>query len=104
MKLADTLPTLSAELAELLSKKGRPDLAAQVSSLKIVDRCRCEDDFCSSFYTQPKPEGSYGANLRTIPLESSAGMLIIDVVDDKIMFVEVLYDDANRRQLLAALP
>jgi hypothetical protein len=104
MMLTKTLPVLAAELEELLTKEGRADLAVQVSSLKIVDRCRCEDDFCSSFYTQPKPEGSYGPNLQTMELDSGTGMLILDVVDGKIMFVEVLYNDANRKQLLAALP
>ncbi len=102
--LAETLPILGAELERSLTKAGHSKLASQISSLRIVDRCRCEDDFCSSLYTQPKPNGGYGPGLRTIPLECAEGMLIIDVVNDVIMFVEVLYNEANRKQLLAALP
>jgi hypothetical protein len=46
---ADTLPTLAAELQELLTKAGRTELASQVPGLKIADRCRCGDYFCASF-------------------------------------------------------
>src|SRR5262249_30769229 len=104
MLLTETLPVLASELKYSLDKAGLPELALQVTALKIVDRCRCGDDFCSSFYTQPKPEGSYGPGLRTLPLECESGMLIIDVVDNVIMFVEVLYNEANRKQILAMLP
>jgi len=55
--------------------------------------------FCPSFYIQPKPKGSYGPNLHTIALDSGAGMLILDVVNGKMMFVEVLNNDANRKWL-----
>ena len=60
MLVTEILPLLALELEQLLNNQGEVELAAQVSQLAIVDRCRCGDDFCSSFYTQPKPEGSYG--------------------------------------------
>jgi len=103
MLLTETLPTLAAELEELLPSNGSSELAAQISCLKIFDRCRCEDDFCPSFYTQPKPKGSYGPNLHTIALDSGAGMLILDVVNGKMMFVEVLNNGAEVA-FLVALP
>jgi hypothetical protein len=99
MLLTETLHTLAAELGELLPSNGSSELAAQFSSLKIIDRCRCEDDFCPSFYTQPKPKGSYGPNLHKIALDSCAGMLMLDVINGKMMFVEVLNNDANRKWL-----
>jgi hypothetical protein len=58
--LADVLPHFSTELQHLLTEKGEPELAAQVPGLMIFDRCRCGDNFCAIFYTQPKLKGSLG--------------------------------------------
>jgi hypothetical protein len=104
MLLSDTLPHLALELEDLLNKKGEPELAASVSQLIIVDRCRCGDDFCSSFYTQPKPEGRHGPDHRCIPLDASKGMLILDVVAAAIAHVEVLDRDDVREILITEFP
>jgi hypothetical protein len=80
VQLTNVLPKLTVELEQLLSEHGEPELAAQVSTLAIVDRCRCGDDFCSSFYTQPKPEGAYGSDPRALDLDAARGMVIVDVV------------------------
>ena len=64
--------------------------------------CGCGDDFCASFYTQPKPKGAYGPGHYTLALETAAqGMLIRDVVDGVISFVEVLYPPGIRQKLIA---
>jgi len=102
--LVETLPELADELQSALQQRNRLELAAQVRTLEIIERCRCGDDFCSSFYTQPKPEGSYGPGLETIELDAAIGMLILDVVQGKIAHVEVLNNDRNRQKLFAALP
>lgn len=102
--LADTLPAFAAELQRLLTEAGEPELAAQVPGLVILDRCRCGDDFCATFYTQPKPEGRYGPGHRNVALTPEEGMLILDVVDDKIACVEVLYRDEVRRKLHIVFP
>ncbi len=91
-------------MEELLVEIGESELAAQVASLQIVDRCRCGDDFCATFYTQPIPLGSYGPNLRNVPLTPQKGWLILDVVDDRISCVEVLYRDEIKSVLEAAVP
>jgi len=104
MLLTETLPSFAAELEQLLRKEGHPELAAQVSALKIVDRCRCGDDFCASFYTERKPQGAYGPGHRCVELEPETGMLILDVVADKIVHVEVLYRHDIRERLRASLP
>ncbi len=104
MLLADTLPEFALELERLLAKAGQPELAAQVAGLRIVDRCRCGDDFCSSFYTQPKPEGSYGAGHNTLELDPVEGMILLDVVGGAIAHVEILHRDDIRRKLLARIP
>jgi hypothetical protein len=102
--LKDLLPELAQELEELLMAEKEPDLAMQVSSLQIVDRCRCGDDFCSTIYTESKPKGSYGPGHQCIELEPNHGMLILDVVNNKIAAVEILYRDEIRKVLLTALP
>lgn len=66
--LLDVLPQFVTELEQLL-KHNEPVLAAQVRGLSIIDRCRCGDDFCATFYTEPPPKGRYGPNHRTLPLE-----------------------------------
>ncbi len=89
---------------KLLIKAEELELAAQVSGLEIVDRCRCGDGFCATFYTQPKPVGSYGSGHRNVLLLPGKGFLILDVVAEQIMCVEVLYRDDIRGTLLAAVP
>jgi hypothetical protein len=102
--LIKTLPELSEELQQLLRSTGESALADQVPGLRILDRCRCGDDFCATFYVQPKPAGRYGPGLRTVPLEPKKGMLIIDVVGGTIAKVEALYRDNVRQTLLALFP
>jgi hypothetical protein len=104
VQLSEILPTLAIELEQLLKNQGEVELAAQVPQLTIVDRCRCGDDFCSSFYTQPKPAGHYGPSHRCMDLDATEGMLLVDVVAGKIAHVEVLNRADVRRDLLAALP
>jgi hypothetical protein len=104
LRLLDVLPALAAELEELHTAKDEHTLAARLRELNIVDRCRCGDDFCSTFYTEPRPEGAYGKGHRNVALEPTQGMLILDVVKEKIVCVEVLYRDEIKKTLHAALP
>jgi hypothetical protein len=70
---------------------GEDGLVSQVDSLRVLRECGCGDDFCQSFYTQPPPVGAYGPGHRNVCLSPHRpGMLVLDVVDDLIMFVEVI--------------
>jgi len=102
--LTDTLPAFAAELRQLLEEQGEPELAAQVAGLMIFDRCRCGDDFCATFYTQPKPEGSFGSGHHNLRLVPRKGMLILDVVSGEIACVEVLDRSDVREKVLSVLP
>jgi hypothetical protein len=102
--VAESLPELSQELERLLLSEGETALAAQVPDLRIVDRCRCGDDFCSTFYVQPKPEGAYGPDHRCVPLEPKEGDLVLDVVGEKIAAVQVLYRDEVRQAVERIIP
>ena len=104
MRLADVFPAFATELRQLLIEKGEPELAAQVPSLRIFERCDCGDDFCSTFYTQPKPEGAYGPGHRNVALTPNEGTLILDVVDMEIACVEVLDRDDVREKLVEVFP
>ena len=104
MLLIEILPDLARELEQLLKEHGELDLASQVSTLSIVDRCWCGDDFCSSLYTQPKPEGRYGPDHRSFDLDAAKGMVILDVVSGLIAHVEILNRDDVRGPLVTAFP
>jgi hypothetical protein len=102
--LTDTLPAFAAELRQLLAEQGEPELAAQVSGLAILERCRCGDDICATFYTLPKPKGGFGPGHRNVRLMPEEGMLILDIVGGEIACVEVLDREDVRQKLQAALP
>jgi hypothetical protein len=89
--IRDVFPELAAELSALLLAEDEPELSAQVDSLRLVDRCRCGDEFCAMFYTSPRPDGAWGLGHRNVPLNPEKGDLILDVVDNRIVAVEVLY-------------
>ena len=90
--LHTTWPTFTTELAAALNARGEYRLADQAQQLRIIEACGCGDDFCQSFYTAPKPAGAYGDGHRNVCLDAPwPGYLILDVVNDDIVYVEVLY-------------
>ena len=97
--MVDVLPELASELRHALQQDGREELASQVGSLRIVEMCGCGDDFCASFYTGPQPEGGWGSGHENVVPDVDTGMLILDVVDGIIRYVEVLYRDDVREVL-----
>ncbi|GAB7045289.1 hypothetical protein [Catenuloplanes indicus] len=89
--VSDRFPRFAAELADALRAAGEGRLADQVAGLRVVQECGCDDDFCRSFYTAPPPDGAYGPGHRCVtPTPERAGMFVLDVVDDEIMYVEAL--------------
>jgi hypothetical protein len=83
---------LATQLVAALRGDGHQHLAAQVQELPVVMECGCGDSFCQSFYTAPKPTGAYGPGHSNVALDPPwSGWLILDVVDGRIMYVEVLY-------------
>ena len=104
LSLVEALPAFAIELQRLLTEAGEPELAAQVASLSIFGRCDCGDDFCSTFYTQPKPDGAYGPGHRNVVLAADGGTIILDVVNGEIACVEVLDRLDIREKLLTAIP
>ncbi len=102
--LGSAVPEFAAELRRTLEAQGRGDLAEQIPNLRIIDRCRCGDDFCAGFYTVRKPAGAWGPGHETVCLESrESGMINIDLVAGRIVEVEALYRDELRAALIKLL-
>jgi hypothetical protein len=88
----DQWPVLAAQLRKALLSNHETTLAASVDSLTVVALCPCGDDFCQSFSTSPRLGSPYGPGHRNVLLDPPwAGYLILDVVEDEIVFIEVLY-------------
>ncbi|MFG2334261.1 hypothetical protein ACGFMM_32310 [Streptomyces sp. NPDC048604] len=95
----DVFPDLIAELTALLEDEGERELALCAWDLRLVDECSCGDDFCQSIRTADHPKGQpYGAGHRCVPLLPSKGMLILDVADGRIMYIEILDRPPMHRQ------
>ena len=103
-RLVEVAPGLVLELEQLLVREGEPALGDQLANLHIVDRCRCGDDFCATFYTAPRPVGSYGPGHRTIALVPAVGYLNVDVVGADIVQIEVLDRNDLKAVIHAAIP
>jgi hypothetical protein len=89
-RLVDRWPKLSGELRDALIAEDEAGLANSVDSLEVVQPCGCGDDFCQSFYTAQPPDDA-GPGHRNVLLDPPwTGMLILYVVDDEIVYVEVL--------------
>jgi len=102
--LGNVLPDLAAELESLLGSDGELELAAQVHSLAMVDRCRCDSDSCATFYCVPKPKGAWGPNHRNVLLDTQKGVTVVDVLDEKIVCIEILDRAEITTQVLKLLP
>jgi len=102
LPLIHVLPDFVGELDRVLRAGDADDLADQVRGLSITAVCSCGDDFCSSFYTGPRPNGPWGQTHRNVSPEVATGMIVLDVVDDRIRYVEVLHR-ADVKQIIATL-
>jgi hypothetical protein len=102
--LPTVLPGLAEELSALLAEQGHTGLARQVQDLRVFDRCRCGDDNCATFYTAPPPEGAWGPGHTNVVVEKAKGLVVLDVVHDKIVCVEVLDRSDVMEPLLRAVP
>ncbi|UWE07544.1 hypothetical protein [Actinacidiphila bryophytorum] len=84
-------PDLVRELIALLEAEGERELAISAWDLRIVGECGCRDDFCQSVRTAEHPDGQpYGEGYRCVALLPGTGMLNLDVVHGRIMYVEII--------------
>lgn len=102
--LREVLPGLANELEVLLRSDEELELASQITSLIVVDRCRCDLNSCATIYNVPKPEGAWGPTLRNVVLDVLEGMTVLDVLDEKIVCIEILDRDEITSQVLSLFP
>ncbi len=102
--LSQEFSELASELSDLLKRGGEEELAMTICGLTVLDRCRCGDDFCATMYMAPRPPGAWGEGHRNVALDPQRGFLILDVMNERIVEVEVLYRDEIRERLLMLLP
>jgi hypothetical protein len=95
----EVYPELIAELERLLAAEGERHLAIVVRDIRMVAECGCRDDFCQSIRTAEHPPGTpYGPGHRNVILDPEEGMLILDVVNERIVYVEILYRPPMKRR------
>lgn len=90
-RLGKLFPELTAELMTLLRAEGEGRLAATVPALPFHEWCGCPDGFCRSFYTAPRPAHPYGTGHRNIVLSPTDCMMVLDVIHNRIRYIEILY-------------
>jgi hypothetical protein len=88
MKIKKALPQLAQELESGFRKIGQVDLAATVSELDIVERCRCGDEGCGTFYTLEKCVWSGKKLEQIVPVVE--GLYAVDVFSNKVACIEIL--------------
>jgi hypothetical protein len=99
----EVYPELVAELVRLLEAEGERWLAVTAPDLRLVAECGCGDGFCQSIRTAEHPPGTpYGPGHRNVMLAPEVGDLILDVVDERIVYVEVLFRPPMARRDAAA--
>jgi hypothetical protein len=92
LTLRECLPELAVELESLLRNDNEMEHAVQVQSLEIPDRCRCDSRSCATIYNVPAPDGAWHGNHRNIILNTD-GLTVLDVVDERIVCIEMLDRD-----------
>jgi hypothetical protein len=102
IKLKEVFPGFANELESLLNRKNEPIIAKQISELNIIDRCRCGELFCSTFYTSTK-ENLSGVG-KIIELDPIRGMINVDTFDNLIIEIEVLDRDEIKIKLDEIFP
>jgi hypothetical protein len=101
-RLTEILPSIAKELENVLFDMGEYQLAKTVDDLEVVDRCRCGDDACGTFYTVNKSEWRDKPVKHLIP--GCDGLYEVDVYDGTIVCVEILERDDVSEVLRKRLP
>ena len=88
--ISSLLPDFANELEGLTGVANRPDLSARIRGLVVEARCPCANRACAHFYTAPPPNGPYGPGHSNLVLPANTGMVVLDLLHDRIVGIEVL--------------
>jgi hypothetical protein len=104
MLMSEAFPEFTTELQGLLRDEGEVEIAEQVPDFRILERCRCGDDYCATMYAYQGRRDSYQPDYRSVSLHPKTGVIVLDVIEGNIIGIEVLFRDAIRKKLLEILP
>jgi hypothetical protein len=94
------LPGLADRMETALRAQGEERVADQVAELRITAVCPCDQEFCGSFHTAKRPMKRWMLRGRQITLaDDGPGEVSIDVVQNEVAYVEVLFVDGVRERL-----
>jgi hypothetical protein len=101
--LTDVDSEFAEELKQLLVKAGASEFAQLVARLPVVEPCDCDQPDCASFYAVPRFQAGWlwGRGGETIVLAPAQGTVSVDVVDGRILAVEVFHRRGLRGTLRA---
>lgn len=102
-QLINILPQFAAELATALEESGHPELARSVDGIEIVERCRCSEPGCVSFYAHPKSSDTDSAECDRIVLRMR-GVSCVYHQRGRIVWLEALGRQDDRAILDERLP
>lgn len=98
MKLAEALPQFAEELTQGLADLGYKKLAAAVHAVEIVERCRCDEPGCDTFYAVSKRSAPSGEKCSRV-IAPARGVLCVQYLRQRIIWVEVLGRPEDRERL-----
>ena len=102
--LGHLLPAFAAELEAALRHDDEDDLAAQISTLPIKAICECGDELCASFLIGGRSPTVRRTGREVLSPQVIEGMVILEVVDGSITWVQVLERSSVREALSRAFP
>jgi hypothetical protein len=101
-RLADVMPNLANELKDALFDMGEYKLARSIDKLPVVERCRCGNDDCGTFYTMEKEKWKDKHLRHLVP--GCDDIYEVDVYDGTIVCIEILDRDDVSETLRKLLP
>ena len=101
-RLIDILPAIAKEIENVLFDMGEYRLARSIGELEVVDRCRCGDEACGTFYTADR-QGWKNKPLKHL-INDEHGHCDVGIYDGHIVCVEILDRDDVGEMLREQLP
>lgn len=89
LRLAQVLPELAKDLSLGVASMGHQKLAALVYTIEVVERCKCDEPGCVTFFCVPQRSAPHPDICQRI-IAPARGVVCVQYVDQQIIWVEVL--------------
>lgn len=96
--LVDALPDFSDELSRGLADLGHQELATSVKAIVIVERCKCNETGCITFYAVPKSSLTNKCRCKTA-YPVVRGLTCVQYIGQNIVWVEAVGRPDDRKKL-----